>query len=217
MNKKENWFLFLPHGAAHNSPPKYYLPASAPSSRHGMGAHPYCSARPIQHFVLHWVTIAFPMRNKYVGPPYSRTKIYAARMSRGSSSHRSTSAARARPQQQTRRPPLLLSTDGRDRRTDRHSTVFGRLPHSMWTVYWQTTTAEVRAAVGTEFPSPYPPHTHTHGVPIPTADLAEVDGSSLAADSQPMALDPRKTPMCSIQGSMLDRRWQKPLNRTPAF
>jgi len=62
-------------------------------------------------------------------------------------------------------------------------------------------------------------HPHIHlipipmGIPIPTADLAEVDGSSLAADSQPMALDPRKTPMCS----MLDRRWQKPLNRTPAF
>ena len=29
-----------------------------------------------------------------------------------------------------------------------------------------------RAAVGTEFLSPYPPHTHTHGDPIPTADLA---------------------------------------------
>jgi len=36
--------FFLPHGSAHNSPPKYYLPASTPSSGHGMGAHPYCSA-----------------------------------------------------------------------------------------------------------------------------------------------------------------------------
>ena len=36
-------------------------------------------------------------------------------MSRGSSSNRSISAARARPQQQTRRPPLLLSIDGTDR------------------------------------------------------------------------------------------------------
>jgi len=56
--------------------------------------------------------------NLYVGSSYSRTKIYAGRMSRGSSSYRSISAARARPQQQTRRPPLLLSIDGTDRRTD---------------------------------------------------------------------------------------------------
>ena len=28
-------------------------------------------------------------------------------------------------------------------------------------------TAESRAAVGTEFLSPYPPHTHTHGDPSP--------------------------------------------------
>jgi len=39
-------------------------------------------------------------------------------MSRGSSGYRSMSAARARPQQQTRRPPLLLSIDGTDRQTD---------------------------------------------------------------------------------------------------
>jgi len=53
--------------------------------------------------------------NKYVGPPYSRTKTYAARMSRSSSSYRSMSAARAGPLQQTRRPPMLLSIDGTDR------------------------------------------------------------------------------------------------------
>ena len=57
------------------------------------------------------------------GPPCSRTKIYAARVSRGGSSYRETYAARARPQQQTRRPPLLLSIDGTDGRTDGHSTV----------------------------------------------------------------------------------------------
>jgi len=51
------------------------------------------------------------------GPPCSRTKIYAARVSRGGSSYRETYAARARPQQQTHRPPLLLSIDGTDRRT----------------------------------------------------------------------------------------------------
>ena len=42
------------------------------------------------------------VNNNYAGPPCSRTKIYAARMSRGSSSYRSISAARTRPQQQTR-------------------------------------------------------------------------------------------------------------------
>jgi len=39
-------------------------------------------------------------------------------MSRSSSSYRSIFAARARPQQQTRRLPLLLSIDGTDRQTD---------------------------------------------------------------------------------------------------
>jgi len=43
------------------------------------------------------------------GPPRSRINIYAR--------------ARAGPQQQTRRPPLLLSIDRTDRRTDGHSTV----------------------------------------------------------------------------------------------
>jgi len=38
----------------------------------------------------------------------SRTIIYAARTSRGSSSHRSISAAHAGPQQQTCRLPLLI-------------------------------------------------------------------------------------------------------------
>ena len=57
-------------------------------------------------------------RNEYVGPAYNRTKIYAACVSRGSSSCRSVSAAGARLQQQTRRPLLLLSIDGTDRRTD---------------------------------------------------------------------------------------------------
>jgi len=68
-------------------------------------------------------TVHKTMMNKYVGPPCSRTRIYAVRMSRDSSSYRSMSAARARPQQQTRRPPLLLSIDGTDRRTKGHWTV----------------------------------------------------------------------------------------------
>ena len=42
---------------------------------------------------------------------FNRYKIYTARMSRGSSSYRSISAARARPQQQTRRPPQLPCVD----------------------------------------------------------------------------------------------------------
>jgi len=53
--------------------------------------------------------------NVYVGHPYSRAKIYAARMSRGSSSYRSISAAGS---QQTRRPPLLLSIDGTEGQSD---------------------------------------------------------------------------------------------------
>jgi len=45
-------------------------------------------------------------------------------------------------------------------------------------------TAESRAAVGTEFLSPYPPHTHTHEflttrIPIPTADLVVKDRVSV--------------------------------------
>jgi len=39
-------------------------------------------------------------------------------MSCGGSSYQWISAARARRQQQTRRPPLLLSIDGTDRQTD---------------------------------------------------------------------------------------------------
>ena len=57
-------------------------------------------------------------RYEYVGPPCSRATIYAARVSRGSCSYRSISAVCARPQQQTRRPPLLLSINGTDRQTD---------------------------------------------------------------------------------------------------
>jgi len=52
-------------------------------------------------------------------------------MSRGSSSYRSISAARARPQQQTRRSPLLLSIDWTGGRTfDRFITL---KPDIMWT------------------------------------------------------------------------------------
>ena len=58
------------------------------------------------------------LTNKYAGPPHSRAKIYAARMSLCSSSYRSIYAARARPQQQTRCPPLLLSIYRTERRTD---------------------------------------------------------------------------------------------------
>ena len=55
--------------------------------------------------------------NKYTGLTRSWNKIHAARVSRDSSSYRPISAARARPQQQTRRSPLLLS-NGTDRQTD---------------------------------------------------------------------------------------------------
>jgi len=57
-------------------------------------------------------------------------------MSRGSSSYRSISAARARPQQQTRRTSLLLSIDGTDRLTDgRTLDRFMTLPHTMRTAH----------------------------------------------------------------------------------
>ena len=62
---------------------------------------------------------SMPDTNNHIGPRYSRIKIYAADKSRGSSSYRSISDARARPQQQTHRPQLLLSIDGTDRRTER--------------------------------------------------------------------------------------------------
>ena len=65
-----------------------------------------------------WTQLAIIYQNTYAGPPYSRSEIYAARISRDISGYRSISAARARPQQQTRRPPTLLQIDGTDRRTD---------------------------------------------------------------------------------------------------
>jgi len=46
--------------------------------------------------------------------------MYAARVSRGSSSYRPISAA-GRPQQQTHRSPLLLLIDGTDGRLDRRT------------------------------------------------------------------------------------------------
>ena len=59
------------------------------------------------------------VRNMMELVTFVRTKIYAARTSRSSSSYGSISAARARPQQQTRRLLLLLSIDSTDgRRTD---------------------------------------------------------------------------------------------------
>jgi len=57
--------------------------------------------------------------NNYGAPPYSRAKIYAARMSRGSSGYdRYRLRARAGAQQQTSQPPLLLSVDGTDGQMD---------------------------------------------------------------------------------------------------
>jgi len=60
-----------------------------------------------------------------VQPPMSAVNMtlpaFAAerwRLQHGARSYRSTAAADAGAQQQTRRPPLLLSIDGTDRRTD---------------------------------------------------------------------------------------------------
>jgi len=86
-----------------NRPPTYRThhppPTALPLSRsRACDDHPATNRAPAVHV----------KKNKYIGPPYSRAKIYAARVSSGSSSCRSKSAARARPQQQTRRPPPLL-------------------------------------------------------------------------------------------------------------
>ena len=74
------------------------------------------------------------LSNKYVGPPYSRTKIYAALVSCSSSIYQlipHSCGPVLRIQQQTHCPQLLLLIDGTDRRTDGHSTVLWRLPHTM--------------------------------------------------------------------------------------
>jgi len=78
-----------------------------------------------------YVPVCLSRNNEHVGPPYSRTKIYAARITQGSSSYRSISAARARPQQQTRRPRCFCRST--ERRTDRLSTVLRRLPQTVRT------------------------------------------------------------------------------------
>jgi len=68
--------------------------------------------------------------NKCVGPPYSRTKIYAARMSHGSNSYRSISAAG--PRDHSSKPASRHYYDVTDGRwTDGHSTVLRRLLHFM--------------------------------------------------------------------------------------
>ena len=68
--------------------------------------------------------------NKFVGPPYSRTKIYAARMPRCSRSYRLTSAAGLRPTSAANPPATAASVDRRVRGTDGQTD--GRtLDHSM--------------------------------------------------------------------------------------
>jgi len=67
----------------------------------------------------------------------SRAKIYAARVSPGSSSCRSISAGGTRPQQQTRQPPLLLSINGTDRQTDGRTD--GQTPFMTLTAYYKPT------------------------------------------------------------------------------
>jgi len=59
--------------------------------------------------------------NKYVGLYYNGTKVYTTHTLHGSSSCQSISAARAQPQQQTCRLPLLLLIDRTDRQMDTQS------------------------------------------------------------------------------------------------
>ena len=53
-----------------------------------------------------------------IGPPCSRAKIYAARVSRGGSSYRSISAAGQRPHSAANPPAVAAAVDRWDRRTD---------------------------------------------------------------------------------------------------
>jgi len=80
--------------------------------------------QPAQTYISAADRCALKTADMYAGPPCNRTEIYAARISRGSSSYRSISAARARPQQQTRRPLLLLPMHRADRRTARWTRPF---------------------------------------------------------------------------------------------
>jgi len=57
-------------------------------------------------------------KNKYAGPPDSRTKIYAARASCGSSSCMSIDICCPRPTSAANSPAAAAAVGGRDRRTD---------------------------------------------------------------------------------------------------
>ena len=57
-------------------------------------------------------------KNKYAGPPDSRTKIYAARASCGSSSCMSIDICCPRPTSAANPPAAAAAVDRRDRRTD---------------------------------------------------------------------------------------------------
>jgi len=63
--------------------------------------------------------MGFSIFNQHVGPPHSRSKTYSARI------RMSRASGPLQPQQRTRRPPLLLSIDGTDRRT--HGRTLDRL------------------------------------------------------------------------------------------
>jgi len=73
---------------------------------------------------------------------YKQTKIYVVHMSQGSIGYRSMSAARSWPQQQTRRPALLLWISGTEERTVDRFTTLGIERHVdcvmclSWVVKW---------------------------------------------------------------------------------
>jgi len=77
-------------------------------------------------------------KNKYAAPPCSRTKIYATRMSRGSSSYRAIFAAGLRPTSAANPPHavvvMLLSIDGMDERTDTDGRYANRIITCMYRV-----------------------------------------------------------------------------------
>jgi len=78
--------------------------------------HQQSSTTGARQFLL--ITLSLPSSNKYVGPPYRRTKMYAARWSRGNSSCRSISAGCPRLTSAANPPAAAAAVDRRKRQKD---------------------------------------------------------------------------------------------------
>jgi len=78
--------------------------------------HQQSSTTGARQFLL--ITLSLPSSNKYVGPPYRRIKMYAARWSRGNSSCRSISAGCPRLTSAANPPAAAAAVDRRKRQKD---------------------------------------------------------------------------------------------------